>query len=153
MTTTSLLVADVDRNPELFELRIPVSEAELDDVEEELGGRLPPSYRAVLRRFGQGLMYDSESLLGVHEIDEGLGDLVEVNRRLREDQGLAPQLLVFHLGSGGLHAFDTQTAGPEHGVVALDEDTLERGRTFDDFDSWYVEFLREQYAQLLDLDD
>ena len=106
----------------------------------------------VLTAIGQGSFFDNETLLGVHEADDGAGDLERVNREMREKQGLPASLVVFHLGFGGVHAFDTDGAGPEFEVVALDEDSLARGEVYTGFDEWYEECIRVEYASLLGLE-
>jgi len=145
------LLEDIERHPECFDLQRPVLAEELEALEVEIDFPLPDSYRSVLQTRGQGILFDNESLLGVHEIDDGLGDLVSVNRELRDRQGADPALIVFHLGSGGLHAFDTAGHG-EPIVVALDEETLQRGEIYESFEDWYVDYLRPAYASVLELE-
>ena len=64
----------------------------------------------------------------------------------------ANRSIVFHIGLNGLHAFDTDTPGPEHEVVGLHEDTLERGELYEGFEDWYLACIREEYESLLDLE-
>ena len=110
---STALISDAHEYPHLFDFRLPASRSEIAAIEHLLGAKLPPTFCEVLETLGQGAFFDGESLLGVHEADDGTGDIEQVNRELRDKQGLPPSLVVFHLGTGGLHAFDTETVGPE----------------------------------------
>jgi hypothetical protein len=148
----STLVEDSEARPDLFAFRLPNSPSEIAALESRIHARLPPSYRDVLETIGQGSFFDNETLLGVHEAEEGVGDLEQVNRELHLKQGLPENLIVFHIGLNGMHAFDTETPGPEHEVVALHEDTLARGEVYEGFEDWYLACIREEYESLLDLE-
>ena len=145
------LLQDIEEHPDLFDIAHPVISDEIERIEAELGAELPPSSREILERHGQGTFFDNESLLGVHQPDEGLGELLGVNQELRIVQNMPDHFLVFHLGTGGLHAFDLRTRGPEYGVIALDEETLEPGESFDNLETWYREHIRRVYAEVLGL--
>lgn len=149
---SDLLLQDAEDYPDSFDLKRPALRSEIESVEEQLGESLPPSFCDILTQLGQGIFFDNESLLGVHEVEHGHGDLLSINHDLRAKQGLPEYFLVFHLGTGGLHAFDTRTRGPEFEVVALDEDTLAPGQTYAGFDEWYLEVMREEYSNLVDLE-
>ena len=149
---SSALIHDAEQHPELFDFKLPSTPPEIEALEHQLRVKLPPSYGDVLQALGQGSFFDNETLLGVHEADEGTGDIADINRQLHEKQGLAPELIVFHLGRHALHAFDTETTGPEYQVVELNEDTLARGEIYDGFEAWYEENIRIEYASILGLE-
>jgi hypothetical protein len=145
-------IRDAQAHPDLFDLRLPATPSEIAALEGSIRAKLPAAFAEVLEVLGQGSFFDSETLLGVHEADEGVGDLEQVNRELHDKQGLDDSLIVFHIGTHGLHAFDTQSGGAEHEVVTLDGDTLVRGAVYDGFEAWYEERIRPEYKDLLGLD-
>ena len=147
---SDLLASDIENNPESFDFTRPALRSEIESLEAELGASLPDSFTEILCRFGQGVFLDNESLLGVNETEPGLGDLVSVNLELRSTQNLPTGLIVFHLGIGGMHAFDSRASITECPIVCLDEDTLEPGETYATFDEWYTECIRTEYSMLLD---
>ena len=146
------MVRDAEEHPDLFDLKLPCSPPEVAALEHQLKAKLPTAYREVLERLGQGSFFDNETLLGVHETEEGVGGLLEVNHELHEKQGLDPRYVVFHIGTGGLHAFDTESAGPDYEVVALDEDSLQESDRFETFEAWYTAGVRAHYEGILELD-
>jgi hypothetical protein len=84
----------------------PADEQELARVEHALALRLPPRFRALLRRLGGGIFYDRHEVFGprplqLHDI-EFVPSLQAMRARLAPTQA---GLLPFHRGDGQVHAF------------------------------------------------
>lgn len=103
----------------------PASARELALLEETLGRRLPEDFRALLTRFGGGILYERHEVFGarrlmVHDI-ELVPDLVSFRQRfVRAGPGESGQDFVpFHRADGMVHLLDLR-AGGGPAVVSLD---------------------------------
>jgi hypothetical protein len=103
----------------------PSSEQELDLIEKALGRRLPREFRALLARFGGGILYERHEVFGarrlmVHDI-ELVPDLVSFHRRFVGAGGgeLYEGFLPFHRADGVIHLFDLRAEGGPS-IMSLD---------------------------------
>jgi len=100
----------------------PAGEADLERLEEVMGGALPESLRTLLGRLGAGLFYQGHEIFGplrvmVHDI-ELVPSLGAMHARLRAE-GLAEGLVPFHRFDGRLHLFDRRDPNQPERIVSI----------------------------------
>lgn len=103
----------------------PVSERELDLLEETLGRRLPEEFRTLLARLGGGILYERHEVFGVrrlmvHDI-ELVPDLLSFRQRFASAGAgeTCQDFVPFHRAEGMVHLLDLRSAGGP-AVVSLD---------------------------------
>lgn len=96
------------QSPDQHVLGTRSTEAELTRIEQALGARLPPSFRAFLGRLGGGLFFRGHEIFGtrrlmIHDI-ELVPDILSVRRTL-EAQGveIPERSIPFHRARGTIH--------------------------------------------------
>lgn len=131
---------DAGERPDLFRWTGPIEPGVLRDWVDKNKLLLPRDILDLLARTGGGDLFETETILSPFGA-EAVGDNAVRSNLFHREQGLPSDHWLFHVGlvfsavrqSDGLLV----TLSPEYSVT----------ETFQDFDQWYVQVLRNEYAK------
>jgi hypothetical protein len=135
------LKKDMSIRPDLFDLTGSIDNQTVDAYLEQ-ESRLPPELLHMWREVGGGELFETETLLSPAGSSVLGDDIVSVNT-FHHRRGLSTQYIVFHVGVGGLTAYDKK----EDVICQLDSERYDIIATFPSLDVWYSEVLHGEYAR------
>jgi hypothetical protein len=102
----------------------PASDTDLRRLEDQIGRRLPATFRTFLIRFGGGLFFHGHEIFGprrvmIHDI-ELVPDIVAFRDWLARSRGLSEGLIPFHRARGVVHVLDLRQNDANDRVSSLD---------------------------------
>ena len=134
------LLKDASEHPRIFIWRGPLDSRKIDTWSSPNRVEIPMGLRQLWTVTGGGDIFESETILSPLTKDPEF-DIEAVNEFYWE-QGVEKKLLIFHVGAW-LSA--VRNASPCY--VSFNTENFATRAEFGDFDAWYVEGMREEYAQ------
>lgn len=140
----------IAESPDLADFEGPKYEQLVAAAEQRLGVTFPPEYRLFLLELGAGSFGGTEvyGVIGDDFDNSGIPDAVWNTLTMRNDDGLAYDLVAFHAVGNG-EQLCLRCGGPDHGAVVVfvagadhDPDKLEV--VADDFGSWLCEMVEQE---------
>jgi antitoxin YobK len=111
------LITEIESLGEVFEWAGPQTQQSVAILENSLGVRLPPSYRAFLLRYGAGGIRAYEGISGIYNdpLSMHLGTAYGDTTRMRTDRGMPSHLIVIERGDEHFPpmCLDTSRLGPD----------------------------------------
>ena len=135
------LLEDKKRMPRLFTFASGATEGSIQQWEAFNGVDLPAQVHCLWLAIGSGTAFESEDIYGIQP-DPVTSESVDSITSFYRGKGLPSDYWVLHRGLGGLTVLAT-TSGMIH---QIDEESFQTSRCYSDFERWYCECLRAEYA-------
>ena len=137
---------DQRHRPNLFDFFGPIAPELLNAWLQERKLIIPADLRHFWCKTGGGDMFETETVLGpLGRVD--LADDVESVNQFHRQKGMPADLLIFHIGLGGLSVLQSQSGK----YASVQEDSYEVQQTFVSLADWYANLIRPVYASRYNL--
>ena len=140
------ILKDASERPQIFVWRGPLDLEKVNAWLSHNQVNIPPDLKELWIVTGGGDIFESETLLSPLETDPSY-DIEAVNR-FHWQSGLDKSLLIFHVGTW-ISAVRNE---PPH-FVSFSLGDVEKKMEFKDFDAWYRQTVRREFAQRYGLED
>lgn len=133
---------DMLARPDLFDMDGPIDTQDLDVWALRHEGEFPPCLLHLWHEVGGGDLFETETILSPAG-SVALGDDIDTVNAYHYEQGMPKRYLVFHVGTGGISAYDRQMAT----ICQLEpEEDYRVEAVFTSLEAWYQAVLRREYA-------
>ena len=136
------IIEDKEKYPALFLFGAGSNDLLIREWELKNAVFITENLREMWNIIGSGTAFETEDIFAIQP-DIVTGESVDSITALYRSQGLPSRYWVIHRGMGGLTVFDSES---RH-LLQLSESSYEPSRSYADFDEWYCECLRAEYAK------